>query len=195
LERRCPVDLLPDRTSQTLQAWLREHPGVQIISRDRAGAYAEAADKAAPDAVQIADRWHLMRNATDALEDGPQARAPGAQRSRYTGTPAHDTGAFAASAWLQPESQGSQSRAPYRPLGTQDGPHPGCGGPGKLGLSLPFGGGPGTGYLPNRLLPMAESEHLCGTQTPAKTRSPRRPVCRLSSAAMEPRLPQRHDAL
>jgi len=55
LERRCPIDLLPDRTSQTLQAWLREHPGVQIISRDRAGAYAEAADKAAPEAVQIAD--------------------------------------------------------------------------------------------------------------------------------------------
>ncbi len=55
LERRCPIDLLPDRTSQTLQAWLREHPGVQIISRDRAGAYAEAADKAAPQAVQIAD--------------------------------------------------------------------------------------------------------------------------------------------
>ncbi len=55
LERRCPIDLLPDRTSHTLQAWLREHPGVQIISRDRAGAYAEAADKAAPDAVQIAD--------------------------------------------------------------------------------------------------------------------------------------------
>ena len=68
LERRCPIDLLPDRTSQTLQAWLREHPGVQIISRDRAGAYAEAADKAAPDAVQIADRWHLMKNAIDALE-------------------------------------------------------------------------------------------------------------------------------
>jgi transposase len=68
LERRCPVDLLPDRTSQTLQAWLREHPGVQIISRDRAGAYAEAADKAAPEAVQIADRWHLMKNAADAVE-------------------------------------------------------------------------------------------------------------------------------
>jgi transposase len=68
LERRCPVDLLPDRTSHTLQAWLREHPGVQIISRDRAGAYAEAADKAAPQAVQVADRWHLMKNAIDALE-------------------------------------------------------------------------------------------------------------------------------
>ena len=68
LERRCPIDLLPDRTSQTLQAWLREHPSVQIISRDRAGAYAEAADKAAPDAVQVADRWHLMKNAVDALE-------------------------------------------------------------------------------------------------------------------------------
>src|SRR4028119_1728496 len=58
----------PDPPARALPAWLREHPSVQIISRDRAGAYAEAADKAAPEAVQIADRWHLMKNAVDALE-------------------------------------------------------------------------------------------------------------------------------
>jgi transposase len=128
LERRCPIDLLPDRTSQTLQAWLREHPGVQIISRDRAGAYAEAADKAAPEAVQIADPSGASATVMAPDEErhrrsgeGPPARAPGAHRSRHTGTPADDTGAFAASAWLQPESQSRQSRAPYRPLGTQDG--------------------------------------------------------------------------
>ena len=68
LERRHPIDLLPDRTAQTLETWLRAHPGVQIITRDRAGAYAEAADKGAPDALQIADRWHLIKNAIDALE-------------------------------------------------------------------------------------------------------------------------------
>jgi transposase len=68
LERRCPVDLLPDREPETLAAWLRQHPGVQIISRDRGTAYIEGATRGAPEAVQVADRWHLMKNLGDALE-------------------------------------------------------------------------------------------------------------------------------
>lgn len=68
LERGCVVDLLSDRTADTLAAWLRQHPGIQIISRDRASAYAQAATAAAPDATQVADRFHLMMNVRDAAE-------------------------------------------------------------------------------------------------------------------------------
>jgi transposase len=63
LERQCLVDLLPDREKATVATWLKSHPGVKMVSRDRGGAYAEAAREAAPDAIQIADRFHLSQNA------------------------------------------------------------------------------------------------------------------------------------
>ena len=68
LETNKMVDLLPDRQASTFQQWLQTHPGVEIISRDRSPAYAEAAKNSAPKARQVADRWHLLKNLGEALE-------------------------------------------------------------------------------------------------------------------------------
>jgi transposase len=68
LERGRVIDILPGRDGSPLAAWLREHPGVEVITRDRWAAFAQAATEAAPQAKQIADRWHLLKNLREAVE-------------------------------------------------------------------------------------------------------------------------------
>jgi len=69
LELHKPIELLPDRTASTSEAWLRRHPEVVLVSRDRGGDYAAAAKKGAPQATQVADRFHLLQNLRERLKE------------------------------------------------------------------------------------------------------------------------------
>jgi transposase len=86
LERRRPVDVLPGRTAETLASWLREHGQPAIICRDRGGDYASGARQGAPDALQVADRFHLQKNSSEVLER-ILIRHPAALRAAVTEEP------------------------------------------------------------------------------------------------------------
>lgn len=68
LQSHHPVDLLPDRSAETLAEWLRQHPGVEIISRDRSTEYLRGATEGAPQAQHVLDRWHVLKNLREAVE-------------------------------------------------------------------------------------------------------------------------------
>jgi transposase len=100
LEQRRVIGLLPDRESVTLAAWLRAHPGVEVVSRDRSPSYAAGINEGAPGAVQVADRFHLLMNVREALEKAvkrcyrflrsqtlaaPPSSAPAPENDAYAG--------------------------------------------------------------------------------------------------------------
>ncbi len=68
LENNTPIDVLPDRSVQTVSAWFENHPSIEIVSRDRSSEYAAAISKGAPQATQVADRWHLGKNVADSVQ-------------------------------------------------------------------------------------------------------------------------------
>ena len=69
LERHCVVDVLEDRSVESCTEWLRNHPSIEIVSRDRCGLYSRAARDGAPQALQVADRFHLVQNLRTAIEE------------------------------------------------------------------------------------------------------------------------------
>lgn len=86
LEHHRVVDLLPERTAEALATWLQAHPGVEIIARDRSTIYADGARQGAPAAIQVADRWHLLKNLLETVEAVLVRHHP--QLSRPLPTPA-----------------------------------------------------------------------------------------------------------
>jgi transposase len=77
------LDLLPDRDAESAATWMREHPEIEVVSRDRGGEYASAAVAGAPQAIQCADRFHILKNLGEALE-GLLARHLAAKRKKKT---------------------------------------------------------------------------------------------------------------
>ncbi|WP_323811299.1 transposase, partial [Yoonia sp. 67-2] len=81
LERRRVIDLLPDREPATVEAWLRAHPEIEIVARDRNGGYGGAVSRALPRAVQVADRWHLLENASAVFLAAVQRSMPAIRKA------------------------------------------------------------------------------------------------------------------
>jgi DNA-binding NarL/FixJ family response regulator len=80
LDQSCPIALLSNREAETLAQWLRQHPGIEVLSRDRSTTYRSGMSQGAPNAIQVADRFHLLQNLAEVLEQALAGQAEVLQR-------------------------------------------------------------------------------------------------------------------
>ena len=112
LERAVVIDLLPDRSMESVAAWFEAHPSIELISRDGSAEYASAARKGAPQAIQVSDKWHILKNLGKALQVLLTAHLT-AQRKKKT-----------QEAGWQEEAPSSPDRE--RRISPKPGPYPEC---------------------------------------------------------------------
>ena len=147
LERRRIIDILPDREAATVTAWLTEHPSITVIARDRGAGYKQAATDGLPDAVQVADRWHLMENASAAFLNAVRRSMHAIRKAVGVGTvdPAVFKRRGAPAAFRMVASRGGERE------------HSGVGGPGRgdqrdheANGQIARAGAPGGAWCPHR---------------------------------------------
>jgi transposase len=120
LERGRVLDLLPRRDGEALKAWLREHPGVEVVTRDRWAAYAQAAAEAAPRARQVADRFHLLRNLREAVERLLGRLSPAVREALRDAPPETPVGSAGAAAPAPDPCPGAAADAVGEPLSPRE---------------------------------------------------------------------------
>ena len=117
LELGKPIELLPDRKEATLEAWLRGHPEIEVVSRDRGGEYAAAVRKGAPQAQQVADKFHLLLNLREKLKElmaRKQKLLPHIETTSSKAIADRARGAHSAGAPSPPASEAVERSKPFR---------------------------------------------------------------------------------